>query len=226
MPHPPVPLSDLWGPLALSLLAGEMREVSLGTVASSICFSVIQLMPPVPGSRTCISLTVPALAASAAAGRKPVGYCPQPPLALPARGEGTVGMDGGGGKHTAAETSLLGRLQPGRGPEPLRAVPVCPCSLQGGFSCPIPTRCVVPTAPTSGEYGAPSWHLEGGGDGAHQCSQGCSEDLGWLLPPASSEVTRSWGTVLLALVLLVSDSTVQYSCPATAMSSHWLDRPS
>lgn len=98
MPHPPVPLSDLWGPLALSLLAGEMREVSLGTVASSICFSVIQLMPPVPGSRTCISLTVPAPAASAAAGRKPAGYCPQPPLALPARGEGTVGMDGGGRK--------------------------------------------------------------------------------------------------------------------------------
>lgn len=127
-----------------------------------------------------------------------------------------------GGKHTAAETSLLGHLQPGRGPEPLRAVPVCPCSLQGGFSCPIPTRCVVPTAPTPGEYGAPSWHLEGGGDGAHQYSQGCSEDLGWLLPPASSEVTRSWGTVLLALVLLVSDGTVQYSCPATAMSSQWL----
>lgn len=28
MLHPPVPLSDLWGPLALSLLAGEMKEVS------------------------------------------------------------------------------------------------------------------------------------------------------------------------------------------------------
>lgn len=98
MLHPPVPLSDLWGPLALCLLAGDMREVSLGMVASSICSSVIQLMPPVPGSRMCISLPVPALAASAAAGRKPVGYCPQLPLALPDRGEGTVVTDGGGRK--------------------------------------------------------------------------------------------------------------------------------
>lgn len=98
MLHPPVPLSDLWGPLALSLLAGDMREVSLGMVASSICSSVIQLMPPAPGCRTCISLTVPPLAASAAAGRKPVGYCPQLPLALPDRGEGTVVTDGGGRK--------------------------------------------------------------------------------------------------------------------------------
>lgn len=92
--HPPLPLSDLWGPLALSLLAGEMREVSLGMVASSICSSVIQLMSPAPGSRTCISLTVPAPAASAAPGRKPVGDCPQLPLALSDRGEGTVGTDG------------------------------------------------------------------------------------------------------------------------------------
>lgn len=98
MLHPPVPLSDLWGPLALSLLAGEMREVSLGMVASSICSCVIQLMPPAPGSRMCIGFPAPAPAASAAAGRKPAGYCPHLPLALPATGEGTVGTEGGGRK--------------------------------------------------------------------------------------------------------------------------------
>lgn len=195
-------------------------------VASSICSSVIQLMPPVPGSRMCISLPVPALAASAAAGRKPVGYCPQLPLALPDRGEGT-GHGWRREENTAAETSLFGCLQPGHGPEPLRAVPACPCFLQGGFSCPICTRCTVPTAPIPGEYGPPSWHLKGGGDGAPQSRQGVSEDLIWVLPAAwvtshghdPGEVTRSWGAVVLATVLPLHDSTAQYSCLTTAMSS-------
>lgn len=67
-------------PAALSLLAGEMREVSLGAAAGNICSSVVQLTPPAPGSRKCcvsISLAIPAPAASAAAGRKPVGHCLQ-----------------------------------------------------------------------------------------------------------------------------------------------------
>lgn len=85
-PHPsdatsrPCPSLTSGAPVALSLLAGEMWEVSLGTVAGSICSSVVQLTPLEPGSRTCcvsISLTAPAPAASAAARRKPAGYCPQ-----------------------------------------------------------------------------------------------------------------------------------------------------
>lgn len=85
-PHPSDAASPLCpsltsrAPAALSLLAGEIWEVSLGTAAGSVCSSVVQLTPPALVSRTCcvsISLTVPAPAASAAAGRKPAGYCPQ-----------------------------------------------------------------------------------------------------------------------------------------------------
>lgn len=228
MLHSPVPLSDLRGPLALSLLAGEMREVSWewwqatsAPLSSSSCH-----LRPAPGHAS----------ASQSQHRLPLlllgenqlvtaHNCPWHNLtgvrALWAHMEE-------GGKHIAAETSLLGCLQPAHGPEPLGAVPPCPCFLHGGFSCPIPTRYVMPTAP--GEYRALRWHLEGGRDGAYWCRQGCSENLSWVLPPVCvtshchdpGEVSRSWGTVLLATVLLVSEDIAPYSCPATAMSSQWL----
>lgn len=111
------------------------------------------------------------------------------------------------------------------------AVPACPCSLQGGFSCPIPGRCVIPTPPRPGGSGAPGWHLEAGWDGAHQHRQGCPEELTkhpapclghlpWGQPCGRDlgEVTRSWSTVLLPATafLLVTDGTAQHSCPPTA----------
>lgn len=121
-PHPsnaassPCPSLTSGAPAALSLLAGEMLEVSLGTVAGSICSSVVQLMPPAPGSRMCcvsISLTVPALGLPL--GENQLVTACNSLLASPARDTGTAGMDGG--KHPAAETSRLGCLQPGHGLE-------------------------------------------------------------------------------------------------------------
>lgn len=118
---PPCPALTSGGSVALSLLVGEIQEVSLGMSSGSICSSVVQLMASVPGSRTfclhqphcpstvclcccCWKKTIWLLPATGS-------WCCLPEVrALWAQMEE-------GGKHPAAETSPLGHLQPGQGPE-------------------------------------------------------------------------------------------------------------
>lgn len=160
-----------------------MREVSLGMAAGSVCSSAVQLTPPAPAS---VHAATPSASLSQhqqpmllLRENQPITACSWL-LVLPARGEGTVGTQ----QLTHHLLDACSRVMVWSHPP---AVPVCPCSLQGGFTCPTPRRCIMPMAPSPGGSGAPGWHLEAGSNGAYHHRQGCPEELtrhpvSWLSP--------------------------------------------